>query len=56
MLLAWVFVFTVSCFCPLGSRSEVVAVGPFSDFASCERLRTAMRPSAAPCHVRSAEE
>jgi len=51
-MIVWIFVVSLSCYCPLGSHSETLEVGPFPDFAACERLRQAMAPGAAPCHQR----
>jgi hypothetical protein len=51
MLLVWVFVISVRCFCPLGSHTEVVEIA-FHDYATCEQTRLETSPRSEPCHLR----
>jgi hypothetical protein len=52
MLLVWVFVISLTCYCPLGSKTEYVEIG-FPSFDACETVRLENVPSAAPCHLRT---
>lgn len=52
MILSYYFWVAVTCYCALGGPPHKgLRVGPFQDFKTCEALRQAMAPAAAPCVI-----